>query len=350
MLSLMSVEAVHVDRSRHALRVSKGELEARVHADRSKLIADQQKVIRDKQQVVEDLEEINAVREDMDNALMTMNEMLKGGGMGEPAAAKESSESPETTDETKISSSEMPEVSPSPSLQVDTKSVPSVSPSEPEASAISSSPSSEEEESAPSVASSTSYTEDSLREALKTFYGEKDPSKTEEDVDAIAKKYIGNVDSLNTQLKEKYEAGLSEPESYSFKRSNARILTSAEARTESRLKAFYKVHNPTKLGMVQEIVRRFGGDEDRLSATLRKKYGSGLKDQKSESSDEVLIEETESLEMLSKDDAKIRLLKIYAQHEPEKLQHVDSLLNMYEGRETELVHMVEKKYTEESVI
>jgi hypothetical protein len=42
---------------------------------------------------------------------------------------------------------------------------------------------------------------------------------------------------------------------------------------EAFLEAFYKRHNPTKVGDVPELVKKFKGREDELLESLEAKYG-----------------------------------------------------------------------------
>ena len=49
-------------------------------------------------------------------------------------------------------------------------------------------------------------------------------------------------------------------------------------------------------------------------------------------------------EMVAKDEVKNKLLQLYAVNEPSKLPYIDALMEMYEGREGELLHAAEKKY------
>lgn len=94
---------------------------------------------------------------------------------------------------------------------------------------------------------------------------------------------------------------------------------------------------------MDEIVTRYGGNVDALSEKLEAKYGAPFSVPEPAA---VMLEEASAVEMLSPDEVKVKLLKVYAENEPAKLPFVDSMMEMYEGRESELLHRVQQKFVD----
>jgi len=209
--------------------------------------------------------------------------------------------------------------------------------------------------------------ETALRGSLKTYYDslteaedvEGDFSSKEEDanMDSIIEKYgttKEGVERLKADLMEKY--GNDHPfdfaTSFRFKSQRRRRHSSKKAEassTKKLLRNYYAKINPDKLKDVDLIVSKVHGNIGHLSSLLKTKYGVGLDEienvEEHNDSPPSMLEEKAEVEVFSKDEVKNKLLRLYADHEPSKLPYIDALMEMYEGREAELLHSAVTKYT-----
>ena len=207
---------------------------------------------------------------------------------------------------------------------------------------------------------------EALKSALKSYYeglteavdvpGDFSPKETEANVDAIIAKYgLTNegIESLKADLSKKYGTGhtlnIGGGESPSMFRFRSKRAKTEMSSTKKLLRKYYAKINPSKLKDVDLIVSKVHGDIEHLSSLLKTKYGVALNEidnvDEQESSASSMLEENVSMEVFSKDEVKNKLLQLYAVNEPSKLPYIDALMEMYEGREGELLHAAKKKYT-----
>ena len=206
---------------------------------------------------------------------------------------------------------------------------------------------------------------EALKSALKAYYdeltaatdveGDFSPKEEAENLDAIIEKYgLTNegVETLKADLTKKYGAGhsLNIGGASSVFRFRSRRAKTEMSSTKKLLRKYYAKINPSKLKDVDLIVSKVHGDIEHLSSLLKTKYGVALNEidnvneHEDFSSASSMLEENVSMEVFSKDEVKNKLLQLYAVNEPSKLPYIDALMEMYEGREGELLHAAEKKY------
>jgi len=178
-----------------------------------------------------------------------------------------------------------------------------------------------------------------LSSSLQSYFEKHNPEK-EKNIAEIVKRFGSDPQKLSDELQAKYGEALD------FSGSTARFsetaaTVSAGSTLTQALHSYFKKNNPAKEGNVDEIVQRFGADVPSLSKRLEAKYGAPLVVPEPAP---VMLEEAESVGMLSVDEVKTKLLRVYAKNEPAKLPFVDSIMEMYKGREMELLHSVERKF------
>jgi hypothetical protein len=105
-----------------------------------------------------------------------------------------------------------------------------------------------------------------------------------------------------------------------------------------KLVGIYEKHNPEKLAEVDTILRRFKGRESTLFEMLEKKYVLDVAF--ATERNQRAAEQQRIYDLRRK-----KLVGIYETHNPEKLAEVDTILERYEGRESLLFELLEKKYT-----
>lgn len=182
-----------------------------------------------------------------------------------------------------------------------------------------------------------------LSSSLHSYFEKHNPEK-ESNIEEIVKRFGNNPEKLSDELKAKYGEALD----YTSAGSTARFsetsskLSQRSTLTEA-LHSYFQANNPAKDGNVDEIVTRYGGNVDALSEKLEAKYGAPFSVPEPAA---VMLEEASAVEMLSPDEVKVKLLKVYAENEPAKLPFVDSMMEMYEGRESELLHRVQQKFVD----
>ena len=212
--------------------------------------------------------------------------------------------------------------------------------------------------------SSGSVDQETLKSALKTYYeeltaaddveGEFSAKESIDNMDAIINKYGTSnegIEQLKTDLTSKYggshslNIGDSAP-TFRFKSRRAKTEMSS---TKKLLHRYYEKINPSKLKDIDLIVSKVDGNIEHLSSLLKTKYGVALNEidnvNEQEDSASSMLEEKVSMEVFSKDEVKNKLLQLYAVNEPSKLPYIDALMEMYDGREGELLHAAEKKYS-----
>ena len=183
-----------------------------------------------------------------------------------------------------------------------------------------------------------------VAQRMRDIYG-KQPDDTHNVEEIITKYQEQNLspDDLERDLTEKY----GEPETSSvmrFESSKANLGSKAMMMKKKKLTSYYAKYNPERMNDVAKIIKGYRGDMERLSKKLKAKYGMSLEDFKNPE-DEILLEETEDImESLTPDEAREELLQTYAKYESDKLPFVDALVDMYAGREAELVKDVKKKF------
>lgn len=106
-----------------------------------------------------------------------------------------------------------------------------------------------------------------------------------------------------------------------------------------KLLAIYEEHNMSQVHLVDSILTKFRGKEEKMFAMLKTKYN--LPDEV-ESEDEE--EEEENPEPIVATDYRRRIVRMYRAACPEKLNTVDKTLTMFSGKETKLFEMLAKKY------
>eukprot|EP00940_MAST-03C_sp_MAST-3C-sp2_P001264 g1264.t1 len=200
--------------------------------------------------------------------------------------------------------------------------------------------------------SSNGETDDeTLRAKLNEFYESHNPDKLQ-NIDEIVRQYgregTKSIDELQNSLSNLYDGetlDLSSAAGARFQSVSNSVSMKVDAEAAKTLTEFYKRYNPEKLKDVKRILRGFHGDMNALSSKLRAKYGVSLEDfSEEEKDDAVMLEEAEDFSNMDKESARKQLLKLYAQYDDDKLQFVDSIMDMYEGREGELVRDVREKF------
>ncbi|KAE9325469.1 hypothetical protein PF008_g16868 [Phytophthora fragariae] len=127
----------------------------------------------------------------------------------------------------------------------------------------------------------------------------------------------------------------------------------------SWLLQYYTVKVPAKVPYVDVVLNRYRGRYDDLKAQLCAKYGDVTED-KSLSSETAVRDSCSSSESSSDSESDDNdaagfeyaerpldrrwLEKFYAEHQPEKLSHIDRVLRQFSGREDNLKQMLLKKY------
>lgn len=127
----------------------------------------------------------------------------------------------------------------------------------------------------------------------------------------------------------------------------AQAAQSAQAGLREALGSYYATHNPEKAGNIDAIVAKYGSKVSELSDRLQRTYGEPLElgDVDIDDTPVSLLEEKQAVAaVVSKGEARSRLLQLYAKHQPSKLPFVDTLLEIYDGREADLMHEVENKF------
>eukprot|EP00937_MAST-01D_sp_MAST-1D-sp2_P006674 g6674.t1 len=108
-----------------------------------------------------------------------------------------------------------------------------------------------------------------VRERVETLYRKHNPEKLAM-VDQLLEKWKGREREFILKLENKYEAG-----------AHANAIDAAEAEAErqraaahhARLVAFYREHNPSKLGRAAAFLEKWKGREEEMFARLNTKYG-----------------------------------------------------------------------------
>ena len=237
------------------------------------------------------------------------------------------------------------------------------------------------------VAPNTNAGSNTMQVGLETFYSA--IGKEKDNIPVIAEKYQNDVEGLLTQLRVAYPDKESEIESLQqtidgasssgiggssinpdedgnvngdtggdsttsdtserFASTGVSVSTGVDVAMNNKLNAYYERYNPEKIKEVPKILKGYRGHLEKLSSKLKTKYGVSLEEFK-DLDESVMLEEDVSAEMVTADDARAQLLQLYAKNEPNKLPFVDSLLDMYEGREGELLRQARNKFAGLSII
>ena len=247
---------------------------------------------------------------------------------------------------------------------------------------------------------------------LTSIYGRFNPQKIQ-DIPWLLRKYKGTEEKLLQSIQSKYNIAdaRGSPESPFVQEDDDRSTAGASdaaqpARTVSvgdTIKAIYAKYNPAKLGDVPWLLRKYAGVEEKLLASIKKKYGlsdfdiEALRDNaaarqgggksaesearqlvddadavvdKGRTDDRTLEEEgdhEEEFEGVAVPDAVnseiesrlheiyqslyvAALTEIYQQHNPTKLIDIPRMLAKYKGSEQELIRSIKRKYGIEDTV
>ena len=207
----------------------------------------------------------------------------------------------------------------------------------------------------------TASTGESLLSRLQRFYKEHEPSKLSakgsNSIEKLAEYYEDKEDVLEAALVKRYGVGLASlsPEEQAPAlggmlwggggAQQASASAATEESLESRLRRFYKVHQPSKLNVtgpnsIEKVAEYFEGREDELEAAFVKQYGVGLASLDSPSRPPQLGPPESLLN---------RLRRFYAIHEPSKLgatgnSSIEALVEHFASRESDLEAALVRQY------
>jgi len=115
------------------------------------------------------------------------------------------------------------------------------------------------------------------------------------------------------------------------------VLTGFNRRTEAELTLLYSKHAPHKLQNIPKLMKLYKGRESDLLAQVRTKYGA----EPAKPKDAVHPMRPENY---GEGDVTGELQRLYRKHRPEKYANIPHLLQVYKGRESELLQEVSEKY------
>ena len=122
-------------------------------------------------------------------------------------------------------------------------------------------------------------------------------------IDNLLEKYKGREGDLVRAVSAKYKP-------------RATSSNASQDSFKSKLTEFYRRHNPSRIAKVDELARKYKGNEATLLATLEAKYHP----------------------------KRSELVSLYTKYNPGKVNDVDQLLIKYKGREDKLIQQIKTKY------
>ena len=215
-------------------------------------------------------------------------------------------------------------------------------------------------------ASSAPATTGSDNVALKTqvteFFQKHNPAKIAE-IDTILNAYAGKEDTLMRDLHTSYNVPLQ----------TGSVVAGTTNPYHAKVVAFYQTHNPAKVAEVATILAKYQGREEELMAELRKQYNVDDGDMKQKVTaffekhnpakipevDKILAAYVGKEATLMRDlhttykvpynddsafDIRQRVVNFFTKHNPDKLAEVDKILEMYSGRDRELMRDLHANY------
>lgn len=176
-----------------------------------------------------------------------------------------------------------------------------------------------------------------IRELIVEVYKEHNPSKLN-DVEGLLAKYKGREEQVYRSICEKYSVEPKLPKAQPAEAEGGK--KSAAEKYKELISEVFAEHNKEKLGEIDELLSKYKGKEKTLYMAVCQKYGVEPKDKKKKKVDKVSDEKAAVVKPL--------IAEIYKEHNPAKLDDIDTLLQKYKGREEQLYHGICEKYNVES--
>lgn len=105
--------------------------------------------------------------------------------------------------------------------------------------------------------------------------------------------------------------------------------------TRGRLVRFFETYHPARLSAVDHLLDVWQGKEEDMFRYLKKLYGTDSEPQKSL---------TLPVRPLSNNEARARLDILMQEHAPERIQEMNSILEAWQGRESEMIEFLQTLY------
>jgi hypothetical protein len=190
----------------------------------------------------------------------------------------------------------------------------------------------------------TAQTVDEIRDELRAYYQSRNPAKVDE-VDAIMAQFEGREMEVVTMLQ---QAKLAEAqaaqaagggEAAAGEAAEAAAATAAGGQSVDSIRrellAYYQSRNPAKAAQVDAIMAQYAGREQEVVDMLRKAKAAQALAQGPPPP-------AQSDAPLSVEQVREQLRDYYQRRNPAKVAEVDAIMAQFEGRETEVVKMLQK--------